>query len=252
MTERPGNNTNGGEDGRLVRLAQQGDRRAIGELWLRHRRFVATVLLAHANSHELDDLLQDVALRVTKSIADLGDGRRLRAWLRTMARRVAIDHGRREKLRRNAAGGDGGLGASPGAELGKTCGAQAPGARSLQIVGGRDHDERDPWDPWVDGSAAASRREELEHVLASVAKLPRPFREPLLLRALDGMSQRQIAAALELPETTVETRIARARRLLRDAMAEADHLTDSTAGSPVVAPTAARESKHASIRRTLD
>jgi DNA-directed RNA polymerase specialized sigma24 family protein len=31
-----------------------------------------------------------------------------------------------------------------------------------------------------------------------------------------GLSQKQIAATLGLPETTVETRLARARRLLRE------------------------------------
>ena len=46
--------------------------------------------------------------------------------------------------------------------------------------------------------------------------LPSQYSEPLLLRAVRGLSQREIAETLQLPETTVETRLARARRMLRD------------------------------------
>ena len=37
-----------------------------------------------------------------------------------------------------------------------------------------------------------------------------------MLRAVHGMRGRHIAEILDLPEATVETRIARARRMLRD------------------------------------
>lgn len=46
--------------------------------------------------------------------------------------------------------------------------------------------------------------------------LPEGYREPLLLRCVKGMSYREIAKVLELPETTIETRIARGRRMLRE------------------------------------
>ncbi|MFM1822574.1 MAG: Sigma-70, region 4, partial [Planctomycetota bacterium] len=37
-----------------------------------------------------------------------------------------------------------------------------------------------------------------------------------------GLSQRQIAELLDVPETTVETRLARARRMLRRIVSEAE------------------------------
>ena len=49
-------------------------------------------------------------------------------------------------------------------------------------------------------------------------KLPVDLREVLVLRAVDGLSQRQIAAALDVPVTTVETRLVRARKKLREIM----------------------------------
>jgi RNA polymerase sigma-70 factor (ECF subfamily) len=46
--------------------------------------------------------------------------------------------------------------------------------------------------------------------------LPDEYREPLLLRAVRGLSYRQIADILSVPITTVETRLVRARRMLRE------------------------------------
>jgi RNA polymerase sigma-70 factor (ECF subfamily) len=59
--------------------------------------------------------------------------------------------------------------------------------------------------------------------MAATARLPEHYREPLLLRAVRGMSYRQIADTLGVPITTVETRLARARRMLRD---ELEPVTD--------------------------
>lgn len=164
-----------------LRAARCGDSRAVGELWLRHRRFVATVLLAHGAARDLDDLLQEVALRMTRSLGELADAARLRPWLRAIARNVAIDHGR-----------------------------QAAAARPLQALPPLGAE------PLFDAPTQEQHRDELEQALRDLDDLDPTYREPLLLRAVDGLSQREIAIALDLPETTVETRLARARRWLRE------------------------------------
>jgi hypothetical protein len=46
--------------------------------------------------------------------------------------------------------------------------------------------------------------------------IPEGYREPLLLKCVRGLSYRAISELLGLPETTIETRIARGRRMLRD------------------------------------
>ena len=61
--------------------------------------------------------------------------------------------------------------------------------------------------------------------------LPDGYREPLFLKAVQGLSYRNIAEILGLPETTVETRIARARRMLRDAASASGDTAGSTPGS---------------------
>jgi DNA-directed RNA polymerase specialized sigma24 family protein len=57
-----------------------------------------------------------------------------------------------------------------------------------------------------------------------VAKeLPDGYREPLLLKCVHGMSYREIGEVMGLPESTIETRIARGRRMLREAAEQAEH-----------------------------
>jgi len=48
-----------------------------------------------------------------------------------------------------------------------------------------------------------------------VLTLPPEYREPLLLRCVRALTYQQISEILDLPVTTIETRLARARRMLR-------------------------------------
>ena len=55
-----------------------------------------------------------------------------------------------------------------------------------------------------------------------VAGLPEAYREPLVLRALQGMRSQEISQILEIPPATVDTRVARARRMLRERLEQAE------------------------------
>ena len=65
-------------------------------------------------------------------------------------------------------------------------------------------------------SVSADLDDEASRVLSQVSRLPEEYREPLLLRAIRGMKTKQIAQILDLTPATVDTRIARARRMLRE------------------------------------
>lgn len=56
---------------------------------------------------------------------------------------------------------------------------------------------------------------ELRAVMDSILKLPEKYRLPLLLFAVEGYSVRETAEILHLNESTVRTRIARARDMIR-------------------------------------
>ena len=55
-------------------------------------------------------------------------------------------------------------------------------------------------------------------ILGFVRDLPEQYREPLVLRVMQGLQSRQIAEILGISEAAVDTRVARARAQLRERM----------------------------------
>jgi RNA polymerase sigma-70 factor (ECF subfamily) len=60
------------------------------------------------------------------------------------------------------------------------------------------------------------RHDQIEAVRSLIEHLPEPFREALVLRELEDLSYKEIAAITEVPIGTVMSRLARARRLLAE------------------------------------
>jgi len=169
-----------------VRRAMSGDGAALSELWRLNRPWLCTVILGHRPpATEVEDLLQEVALKVVAGIHSLRQPEAFRAWLRSIAINVSRSALRRSKVQR-----------SHQLELGREVEQQPECAHEQQ---GRDE----------------AARMELSRVMEVLESFHPDYREPLLMKSLHGWSQRQIAETLGVPETTVETRLVRARRMLR-------------------------------------
>ena len=166
------------EEARLHARAAAGDRAALEEVWRANRRWIAAVVAAHApQGADIDDLLQEVAATLVSKHHHVRDAGSIRGWLRV----VAINAARMEARKRSV------------------------DRRVLRAVA---EERRAPVAAPSDSGAAET--------LALVGRLPPIYSEPLLLQSVQGLSQRQIADLLDVPETTVETRLARARRTLRE------------------------------------
>ena len=74
-------------------------------------------------------------------------------------------------------------------------------------------------DPPETPENALIRREDAMTLRKLIASLPAEFREVLVLRELHDLSYREIAAIVDAPAGTVMSRLARARGMLRDALA---------------------------------
>lgn len=172
------------DDCELIAGARRGDRRALDALVRRHDRFVRGVVYSTLGSvHQLEDVVQQVWTTVCQQIDSLVDPARWQSWLFRLARNAAIDAGMRQaRLRRT----------------------HAP-------LGEVEHAERAP-------AGDLAEREQHERVLAAIRGLPAIYREPFVLRHLEEWSYAEIAEALDIPVDTVETRLVRARRLLREAL----------------------------------
>ena len=193
----------------LIERARSGEARAQQYLWRSHRRWVAAIVLAHRpRAIEVEDLMQDVAVKFVSRIETLRDVEAFRPWLRqiviNICRGAARSHRPTLQLAEDQRSDDGGpLQRRPG-------GPAATGASPDRL---------------------AARRDSADRLLNQVMTLPAEYREPLLLRAIQGLTHQQIGEILDLPVTTVETRLARARRMLREEIGEEILATESGARS---------------------
>ena len=171
----------------VVGRAIDGDRKALDQLWRQHRGWLAAVVMAHMpNEAELEDLMQEIAVAVVKAIHKLKDPQSVRPWLRSVALNTVKTAGRRTTIdRRNRL-------------------KITQDARTIEIV----NDEKDA-------------KQQVRETLMLLRDLPEHYREPLLLKAVRGLSQQHIAQVLGVPVKTVETRLSRARKMLSEQMADA-------------------------------
>jgi RNA polymerase sigma-70 factor (ECF subfamily) len=183
---------------RLIERACAGEHAAQRLLWHAHRRWVAAIVLAHRpRTIEVDDLMQDVAVKFIAKVGTLRDAAAFRPWLRQIVINVCrgAARGRRSFLPLT----DEARGDDPPSSLGMMA---APVARN-----GTPSD-------------IAAERDAARLLLERALTLPPEYREPLLLRCVRSLSYQQIGEILGLPVTTIETRLARARRMLREEVGE--------------------------------
>lgn len=129
---------------------------------------------------EVDDVLQEVLLRVHRDFEAVGDEERMAPWLHRVARNVIIDQHRR-RARRD-----------------------------------RKHDAlAAEWsDPVAEEDDAATSF--ALFVAGFVDALPTPYREALQLTELEGLTMREAAARAGLSEPGMKSRVQRGRRMLRE------------------------------------
>ncbi len=176
-------------DHELIAAAQRGERAALDLFVRRHERWVRNVVYATvAHSAVVDDVVQQVWATVWEQIGTLVDPARWRSWLYVTARNAAIDAGVRTARERR---------------------------RRVTLDGGPPVIAGD-----ADPAASVARTEQHRRVMDAIRGLPAIYREPFILRHVEDWSYAQIGEALNLPVDTVETRLVRARRLLREALSD--------------------------------
>jgi RNA polymerase sigma-70 factor (ECF subfamily) len=184
---------------RLIAKARAGDRAAQQDLWRTHRRWVAAIILAHRpSSVEVDDLMQEVAVKLVSKMASLRDAASFRPWLRQIVLNVCRGSARslRPTLRLSH---------------GETGDDDLPDATRVAVPASTEETATE-----LVGRGDAARR-----LMEQVRTLPPEYREPLVLRCVRSLTYQQISEILNLPVTTIETRLARARRMLREEVGDA-------------------------------
>ncbi|GIW72110.1 MAG: hypothetical protein KatS3mg102_1652 [Planctomycetota bacterium] len=173
------------EDAELVAACQRGDRAAFARLVERHLRLAGAAAYAVLGSYEeAADAVQEAFLKVQHRLGELREPQRFRSWLYGLVRTTALD--RRRRQRREPA-------------------AATPESAALERIA----DER----PAVPEHLAHA--ELRAQVRRAVAQLPASYREVVVLKYLDERSYEEIAALLGESISAIESRLHRARALLR-------------------------------------
>ena len=170
------------DDKDLVRRIRSGDEEALRLLVERYQdRVFSLVFGIVRDAHEVEDVAQEVFLKVYTRIEAFDERSQFYTWLYRVAVNAAKDHVKK-RVRRPA----------------------VPLDEADALPGSVENPE-----------AGATRAETIRLVRAAIAELPLRYREVLTLREIEGLSYDEIAAVLDLSIGTVESRLHRARARLK-------------------------------------
>jgi len=171
----------------IIEAVRAKDRYAFEEFVRRQGRWVRGVIYGVLGDRDaVDDVAQQIWVAVWERAGELRDVTRWRPWLYRLARNAALDAGRSSTRRRRQS-------RAAGEELATAERSVAP-----------------------DGEAIEG--EQREAMWAAIQALPALYREPFVLRHLTGWNYQQIGELLGMPVDSVETRLVRARRFLRESL----------------------------------
>jgi len=178
------------EEKQLVRLAQEGSPQAFEELVTKYQSKVFSMALSFTRNREAaDDLAQEVFLKAYLALPRFHGRSEFGTWLY----RISINHVR-DYLRK------------------KSRAKEVP----LDDVREIAFSDKEQTDRAEQEREAEARRTLVQRV---VQTLPEKYRVILTLRDIQGLAYEEIAGVLRLSPGTVDSRLHRARRMLRGKLA---------------------------------
>lgn len=165
----------------LVAASCRGSREAQQRLYECSHKRVYQLLVRMVGVDDADDLLQQVFLQVFRSLSQFSGQSRFETWLYRVSINESLQHLRKQQRR---------------------------GCVSLEsdFMDRQPNQERD-----------LDHKELMEHALS---RLDPELRSLFLLREMEQQSYAEIAAAVQIPEGTVASRLSRARHLLKEYLIE--------------------------------
>lgn len=163
----------------------------IETIWLAYRANLQKFLLSKvANVADVDDLLQEILIKSHQHLAELNDQQRIQAWLFQIAQRTVIDFYRRK-------GG---------------------AAESLSEEFAQADVEDDIY-------------RELQHCLTPLlANVDQESAQLLMAIDLEGLSQKQYAAQLDISYSTLKSRVQKSRQQLAKVFSDCCHYSVDSKG----------------------
>jgi RNA polymerase sigma-70 factor, ECF subfamily len=165
----------------LAAACREGDDKAWGQLLERYGRRVFGIAYHFTlRKEDAEELSQEIFLKVFENLHRFDGHYSFGAWIVSLARNLCIDQYRRRKREKSF------VHVSDEAVLPLLTASDDPARNALQ-------------------------KERTKLLFEAIAELPDELSEILILRDLDGLAYEEIAAALDLPDGTVKSRLFRAR-----------------------------------------
>jgi len=179
------------------------------------RRLRPYVTRRVASAGDVDDVLQEIFVRIHRGLSALRDGERFGGWVYQVARSAIADA------------------------------ARARARSALELVGES---------PEI-ATPEADEGDELEGELGAcvalfVARLPTPYREAVMLTELQGLTQKDAAEMLGVTLPAMKSRTLRGREKIRDMFAECCRISLDCRGRVVACEPRAPEQIPADCRET--
>lgn len=188
------------------------DPRAASGMWRELEKKLRPFIARRVAERDVDDVLQEVFLRISRGLQTLHDEERFGPWVHTLARHAIADH-LRAAARHPLAHEDRATEAATSA---------GNATRESFEIDGESDGESD-----IESDAATGLA---TYLVPFVAALPSPYREALTLVELQGMSQREAADMLGLSHSGMKSRVQRGRAMLRRSFEDCCHIALDSRG----------------------
>jgi RNA polymerase sigma-70 factor (ECF subfamily) len=173
-------------DQALIARSRSGDKRAFDALVHRHHGWLHRFISRYVwNTDDAFDVLQEALAGAWLSLPRYDQAQSFNTWLRSIALNKCRDRARRNIVRRAFF---------------------APASESRRID--------DASDTALTPDMSLEFKQAADSLNKAIASLPRSLKEPLILTALEGLSQKETAELLHISIKAVETRVHRAKQKL--------------------------------------
>lgn len=174
-------------DAELVAGALAGDGRAFTRLMRRHKDGLYRFIRRYTgDTDEARDLVQESFTAAWRALKRYDSARAFPTWLRSIALNKCRDWSRRRAVRR---------------WLTRNEGLDSPVGQALP-------------DGAAGPEAAMAGQDDIDRLERAIAALPDGLKAPLILTAIEGLSQAEAGRVLGLSAKAVEVRVYRARKVL--------------------------------------
>ncbi|MFD2370920.1 RNA polymerase sigma factor [Brevibacillus sp. GCM10020057] len=159
------------------------DKNDLIEQWfLRYGDDIYKFLVYYTGSRDVEDLVQDVFLKALGSVASFAGRAQPKTWLLTIARNTAVDHARKQRLRR-----------------------WLPDMWLSHLTS----EEKSP-------EELMDMQEEQQALYRAIRQIKPAYREVLILRGIKGLSAKETAQILGWSESKVNVTLHRAMKAVKD------------------------------------